>query len=101
MVKQFKNDIEEGFLGILVCECSAESDQAMMQLLASSDADWVTMSTKGLWRDFVSLQLQLRCLARQPELQTVGGTPSLWRRELLFDFERLAEFKDDWSACMS
>ena len=99
MVKQFKNDIEDGLLNILVCECSAESDQALMQLLASSDADWVTMSTEGLWGDFVSLQLQLRCLAKQPELQTVDGMPRLWRRELLFDFERLAEFKVDWIAC--
>ena len=99
MMKQFKADIEDGLLGILVFECTVESDQAMLQLLASSDSDWVTMSTKSLWRDFASLQLQLRRLAEQPDVDIVDGMPRLWRREVLFDFERLAEFKVDWIAC--
>ena len=99
MAKQFKKNIEEGLLNVLVCECSDESDQALMQLLASSDSDWVIMSTKSLWRDFVSLQLQLRRLAEQPDVDIVDGMPRLWRREVLFDFERLAEFKVDWIAC--
>ena len=98
-MKQFKADIEDGLLGILVVECTVESDQAMLQLLASSDSHWVTMSTKSLWRDFASLQLQLRRLAEQPDVDIVDGMPRLWRREVLFDFERLAEFKVDWIAC--
>ena len=99
MMKQFKADIEDGLLEILIFECTVESDQAMLQLLASSDSDWVTMSTKSLWRDFASLQLQLRRLAEQPYVDIVDGMPRLWRREVLFDFERLAEFKVDWIAC--
>jgi len=99
MMKQFKTDIEDGLLEILIFECIVESDQAMLQLLASSGSDWVTMSTKSLWRDFASLQLQLRRLAEQPDVDIVDGMPRLWRREVLFDFERLAEFKVDWIAC--
>ena len=99
MMKQFKADIEDGLLQILTFECTVESDQAMLQLLASSDSDWVTMSAKSLWRDFASLQLQLRRLAEQPDVDIVDGMPRLWRREVLFDFERLAEFKVDWIAC--
>ena len=99
-MKQFKADIEDGLLNILIFECTVESDQAMLQLLASSDSDWVTMSAKSLWRDFASLQLQLRRLAEQPDVDIVDGMPRLWRREVLFDFERLAEFKVDWIACM-
>ena len=98
-MKQFKADIEDGLLEILIFECTVESDQAMLQLLASSDSDWVTMSTKSLWCDFASLQLQLRRLAEQPDVDIVDGMPRLWRREVLFDFERLAEFKVDWIAC--
>ena len=98
-MKQFKTDIEDGLLEILIFECIVESDQAMLQLLASSGSDWVTMSTKSLWRDFASLQLQLRRLAEQPDVDIVDGMPRLWRREVLFDFERLAEFKVDWIAC--
>ena len=100
IAKQFKKNIEEGLLNVLVCECSAESDQALMQLLASSDADWVVMSTKELWSNFVSLQLQLRRLAEQPEVDVVDGIPRLWRREFLFDVDQLAEFKYDWNPHM-
>ena len=101
MMKQFKADIEDGLLAILVFECTVESDQATLQLLASSDSDWVTMSTQSLWCDFASLQLQLRRLAEQPDVDIVDGMPRLWRRETLFDFERLDEFRGDWSACTS
>ena len=99
MVKQFKNDIEEGLLGILVCESSAKSDQALLHLVAASDADWITFSSKDLWRNFASLQLQLRRLAEHPSRQTVMGKPSLWRRDLLCDIDQFTDFKDDWSAC--
>ena len=48
MMRQFKKYIEDGLLSVLVCECNADSDQALLHLLVDSDADWVTMSTKGL-----------------------------------------------------
>ena len=98
IVKQFKKDIENGLLSILVCECVVDSDQALLQLLGC-DAYWVTVSTKDLWRDFASLQIQLRRLAEQPESQIVDGMPRLWRREFLFDIDRLAAFKNDWCGC--
>ena len=99
MVKQFKNDIEEGLLGILVCESSAESDQALLHLVAEADTDWIAFSSKDLWSNFSSLQLQLRRLAEHPSMQIVMGKPSLWRREFLFDIDQFTEFKDDWNAC--
>ena len=68
-------------------------DQAMLQLLASSDADWVTRSTKGLWNDFASLQVQLRRLAEQPELQIVDSVPILYRRDFLFDIDQINKFR--------
>ena len=98
IVKQFKKDIENGLLSILVCECVVDSDQALLQLLGC-DAYWVTVSTKDLWRDFASLQIQLRRLAEQPESQIVDGMPRLWRREFLFDIDRLAAFKNDCCGC--
>ena len=101
MVREFKKDIEDGLLSVLVCECSVVSDQALLRLVSSADADWITVSSDDLWRDFASLQLQLRRLAEQPDVDIVDGMPRLWRRELLFDFEQFAEFKVDWSACMS
>ena len=63
-----QEDIEEGLIEIPVCECTVESDQAILQLLASSEADWVTLSSKDLWRNFASLQLQLRRIAEHPSM---------------------------------
>ena len=99
MEKHFKNDIKEGLLEITVCESPAESDQALLHLVAEAHADWITFSSKDLWRNFASLQLQLRRVAEHPSMQTVMGKPSLWRRELLFDIDQFTEFKDDWIAC--
>ena len=99
LVRQFKKDIEVGLLSILVCECAVDSGQALLQLVTASAADWITFSSKDLWHDFASLQLQLRRLAEHPSRQTVMGKPSLWRRDLLYDIDQFTDFKDDWSAC--
>ena len=98
LMKEHKQDIEGGLLSIVLCECDVESDQALLQILASSCADWVTISTKDFWRDFASLQLQLHLIAKQPSIQAVDGLPRLWKRELLFDIDQLTEFKDYSSA---
>ena len=95
LMRDFKKDIEEGYLSCVTCECCVESEQALLQLLADADTDWVVMSTNDLWSDVSSLQLQLRRLAEQPAMQIVEGIPKLWRRDLLFDIEHLAEFKAD------
>ena len=99
LVRQFKKDIEVGLLKILVCECAVDSGQALLELVTASAADWITFSSKDLWHDFASLQLQLRRLAEYPSRQTVMGKPSLWRRDLLLDIDQFIDFKDDWSAC--
>ena len=95
LMRDFKKDIEEGYLSLVICDCCVESDQALLQLLADADTDWVVMSTNDLWSDVCSLQLQLRRLAEQPAMQIVEGTPKLWRRDVLFDTDQLNDFKAD------
>ena len=82
-------DIEDGLLSVFL---NVLLKVIRLCSFGTSDSDWVTMSTKSLWRDFAS-QLRLRRLAEQPDVDIVDGMPRLWRRELLF--ERLTEFKDD------
>ena len=90
LIRRFKDEIEEGYLSIVVCKCPANSDQFLLQLLAKIDSDWVVMSSNELY-EFASLQLQLRRLAEKPSVRFVDGAPRLLRREHMFDLGSLAD----------
>ena len=71
--EEFKKDIQEGILSISICECCVDGAQALLQMLMGTDAEWITISSKELWGDFASLQLQIRRLAGDPSSQFIKG----------------------------
>jgi hypothetical protein len=97
LMGSFEDELDDGLVSILVCDCPVDSDQALLQLLASAGTDWVLASSEALWRDLVSLQLQLRQLAERPSARSISGSPRLWRREELFCADQFQCLKGDWA----
>lgn len=96
LMREFEDELQEGILSILICDCPLESDQTVLQLLASAGTDWVLFSSEELWQDFVSLQLQICKLSKQPSQRLISGSPKLWRREDLFSPATMNSFMADW-----
>ena len=97
LTRVFKKELEEGVLGILICDSGQQSpSQQLLQLIAAAGMEWVVISSAPLWRDLAGLQLQLRRLVENPQWRLVSGTPVLRRRDDCFTTEGLTALLEEW-----
>ncbi len=85
LMGEFEDEMEDGILSILICDCPVDSDQVLLQLLASAGTDWVLASAPYLWADLGGLQLQIRQIAAGLSQSPAQKMPVLFRREDCFD----------------
>ena len=95
-MRVFKKELEDGLLGILICNSGQSPSQQLLQLIAAAGMDWVVISSEPLWRDLAGLQLQLRRLVENPQWRLVPGTPVLRRRDDCFTTEGLKALLEEW-----
>ena len=96
LTRVFKKELEEGVLGILICDSGQSPSQQLLQLIAAAGMEWVVISSARLWRDLAGLQLQLRRLVENPQWRLVPGTPVLRRRDDCFTTEGLTALLEEW-----
>ena len=97
LTRVFKQELENGLLGVLICERGQGPQQQLLQLLAQAESDWVVVSSDAFWSDLAGLQLQLRRLAANPQLRLLSGSPVLRRRADCFTREVLTALLTEWS----
>ena len=97
LTRAFKQELEDGVLGVLICENGQGPQQQLLQLLAAAGSDWVVVSSDAFWSDLSGLQLQLRRLAANPQQRWVSGSPVLRRRADCFTEEVLTAVLAEWS----
>ena len=97
LTRAFKQELEDGVLGVLICENGQGPQQQLLQLLAAAGSDWVVVSSDTFWSDLAGLQLQLRRLAANPQQRWVSGSPVLRRRADCFTEEVLTAVLAEWS----
>ena len=96
LTRVFKKELEEGVLGILICDSGQSPSQQLLELIAAAGMEWVVISSAPLWRDLAGLQLQLRRLVENPQWRLVSGTPVLRRRDDCFTTEGLTALLEEW-----
>lgn len=96
LTRVFKKELEDGLLGILICDFGQSPSQQLLQLIAAAGMDWVVISSALLWRDLAGLQLQLRRLVVNPQWRLVHGTPVLHRLDDCFTAEGLTALLEEW-----
>ena len=96
LTRVFKKELEDGVLGILICDSSQSLSQQLLQLIAVAGMEWVVISSELLWRDLAGLQLQLRRLGENPQWRFVSGMPVLGRRDDCFTTEGLKALLEEW-----
>ena len=97
ITRVFKQELEDGVLGVLICESGQGPQQQLLQLLAAAGSDWIVVSSDAFWSDLSGLQLQLRRLAAQPQLRLLLGSPVLRRRADCFAAEVLSDLSQEWA----
>ena len=97
LTRVFKQELENGVLGLLICERGQGPKQQLLQLLAAAGSDWIVVSSDDFWSDLSGLQLQLRRLAEQPQLRLLSGSPVLRRRADCFKAEVLTALLQEWA----
>ena len=95
LTRDFKTELGDGVLQLLICERGLSHSQKLLQLLASASSDWVVVSSPALWSDLAGLQLQLRRLAAKPQVRLVAGTPLLRRRDDCFSSDGLSALLEE------
>ena len=95
--REFKSDLQDGTLSLLITGLGQSATQILLQLLAlESASDWVLISSASLWSDFSGLQVQLRRLASDPTMRIVHGNPVLRRRVDCFAAKDLQTVLEEW-----
>ena len=97
LTRVFKQELEDGVLGVLICESGQGPQQQLLQLLAAAGSDWIVVSSDAFWSDLSGLQMQLRRLAEQPQQRLLTGTPVLRRRADCFAAEVLSDLLQEWA----
>ena len=96
LTRDFKQQLEDGVLGLLICETGESPAQQLLQLIASAGTDWLVVSSEGVWSDLAGLQLQLRRLAAHPQWTLVSGSPVLRRRIDCLTDHGLMALLEEW-----
>ena len=95
--REFKSELQDGTLSLLITGLGQSATQILLQLLAlESASDWVLISSASLWSDFSGLQVQLRRLASDPTMRIVHGNPVLRRRVDCFAAKDLQSLLEEW-----
>jgi len=95
--REFKSELQDGTLSLLITDSEQSVTQILLQLLATeSGSDWVLISSASLWSDFSGLQVQLRRLASDPSMRIVQGNPVLRRRVDCFAAQDLQSLLEEW-----
>jgi len=80
-MKEFSDELEEGFLDVLVVDDVSDTRSCLIKMLANVDTDWVVLSGSDLWSSLGALQCQLRRILEDPCHDSFDGPPKLWSKK--------------------
>ena len=78
--KNFKKELDGGFLSLLLVEDIADVRTCLIKMLAIVKADWVVFSNDDLWLQPGGLQVQIRRIAEDQNRDVLNGIPKIWRQ---------------------
>ena len=81
LMKEFADELEKGFLTVLVVDDVSDTRSCLIKMLANVDTDWVVLSGSDLWSSPGALQCQVRRILEDPYHDFFDGTPKLWSKK--------------------
>ena len=91
LMHQFKDELENGVLSILLVDDVSDIRSGLIKMLAGVGTDWIVFSQHMCWQQPGALQLQIRRIAEQTNRKVLDGRPKVWSQRYCLTEDGLAQ----------